>query len=40
MIGAAIPAVILLSMLLLNTSVRGRQDLENILSVPFWVRYR
>lgn len=34
-IGAAIPAVILLSMLLLNTGVRGRQDLENVLSVPF-----
>ncbi|WP_407500042.1 GumC family protein [Elizabethkingia anophelis] len=35
MIGAAIPTVILLSMLLLNTGVRGRQDLENVLSVPF-----
>ena len=34
-IGAAIPTVILLSMLLLNTGVRGRQDLENVLSVPF-----
>ncbi|MCL1675676.1 GumC family protein [Elizabethkingia meningoseptica] len=35
MIGAAIPTVILLSMLLLNTGVRGRQDLENVLTVPF-----
>ena len=34
-IGAALPAVILLSMLILNTGVRGRQDLENVLSVPF-----
>lgn len=35
MIGVAIPIVVLLSMLLLNTSVRGRQDLENVLTVPF-----
>ncbi|MDE5523702.1 GumC family protein, partial [Elizabethkingia meningoseptica] len=34
-IGMALPAVILLSMLLLNTGVRGRQDLENVLTVPF-----
>ncbi|WP_260259394.1 GumC family protein [Elizabethkingia meningoseptica] len=34
-IGIALPAVILLSMLLLNTGVRGRQDLENVLTVPF-----
>ncbi|KUY27446.1 GumC family protein [Elizabethkingia ursingii] len=34
-IGAALPAIILLSMLMLNTSVRGRKDLENVLSVPF-----
>ncbi|KUY16979.1 chromosome partitioning protein ParA [Elizabethkingia miricola] len=34
-IGVALPAVVLLSMLLLNTGVRGRQDLENVLSVPF-----
>ncbi|HIC8925016.1 TPA: GumC family protein [Elizabethkingia anophelis] len=34
-IGAVLPAVVLLSMLMLNTGVRGRQDLENVLSVPF-----
>ncbi|PUB28519.1 capsular exopolysaccharide synthesis family protein [Elizabethkingia sp. YR214] len=34
-LGTAVPAVILLSMLVLNTGVRGRQDLENVLSVPF-----
>ncbi|WP_260395472.1 GumC family protein [Elizabethkingia anophelis] len=34
-IGIALPTIILLSMLLLNTGIRGRQDLENVLSVPF-----
>ncbi|AJW64755.1 Putative tyrosine-protein kinase in cps region [Elizabethkingia miricola] len=34
-IGAVLPAVVLLSMLMLNTGVRGRQDLEDVLSVPF-----
>ncbi|MCL1663400.1 polysaccharide biosynthesis tyrosine autokinase [Elizabethkingia ursingii] len=34
-IGIVLPAIILLSMLLLNTGVRGRQDVENVLSVPF-----
>ncbi|AQW91209.1 polysaccharide biosynthesis tyrosine autokinase [Elizabethkingia anophelis] len=34
-IGVALPTIILLSMLLLNTGIRGRQDLENVLSVPF-----
>ncbi|ATL43841.1 chromosome partitioning protein ParA [Elizabethkingia miricola] len=33
--GAVLPAVVLLSMLMLNTGVRGRQDLENVLTVPF-----
>jgi len=34
-VGTVLPAVILLAMLVLNTGVRGRQDLENVLSVPF-----
>lgn len=34
-IGTVIPAIVLLSMLMLSTGVRGRQDLENVLTVPF-----
>ncbi|MCT3643470.1 polysaccharide biosynthesis tyrosine autokinase [Elizabethkingia anophelis] len=34
-IGVILPTVVLLSTLLLNTGVRGRQDLEHVLSVPF-----
>lgn len=34
-IGTVLPMIVLLSLLLLNTAVRGRQDLENVLSVPF-----
>ncbi|MDV3752662.1 GumC family protein [Elizabethkingia anophelis] len=34
-IGVALPLVILISMMMLNTGVRGRQDIENVLSVPF-----
>ncbi|MHA7608258.1 GumC family protein [Elizabethkingia meningoseptica] len=34
-IGGILPAIVLLSLLILNTGVRGRQDLENVLTVPF-----
>ncbi|KUY22247.1 chromosome partitioning protein ParA [Elizabethkingia bruuniana] len=34
-IGVTLPVVILISMMMLNTGVRGRQDIENVLSVPF-----
>lgn len=34
-IGVALPAVVLLLMLMLDTGVRGRQDIENVLSIPF-----
>ncbi|NAW51350.1 polysaccharide biosynthesis tyrosine autokinase [Elizabethkingia argentiflava] len=35
LVGTVIPAIVLLSTLILNTGVRGRQDLENVLTVPF-----
>lgn len=34
-IGFALPAIVLLLMLMLDTGVRGRQDIEAALSVPF-----